>query len=476
MSNVRRGFIITLMSSNAMMMINFIASLFLARLLTPEEIGIFSVAYVFAGLLRTIREMGLGSYLVQETDLTPLRIRTAFGISLLISFACAFILLALSAFAGRFYNEPRITDALHVVAAGFFLVPFGATTMSLLRRDMRFSDIARIDLASTVAQNACAVLLAWLGFGFMSLAWSALVGTLASVLGVLFYRPAELPWKPSFKEWRRVLSFTSYVSGSSLINFADYSASDLILGKTLGMDSVAFFNRAYGLSNMIGLVIYRAINAVTLPHFAELNRQKIPIKESWRHSTSLLNTVALPFYAVLALSAPTLIPFLFGDQWHSSIILLQILCLSAAIQSPFGIARQIFLAEGAVKLLFYLDIASLALKLFFIIAASPYGLPFIAAAYVTVSLLISLIKIPFLRKSLGISIAELLFTYKWSLAPLLSCSLITYTIVQFDLAPIVELLTIAACSSLAWIAACFIADNPVRNEIKQITTMIIKKF
>jgi O-antigen/teichoic acid export membrane protein len=470
MSNVRRGFIITLMSSNGMMVINFIASLFIARLLTPEEIGIFSVAYVFAGLLRTIREMGLGSYLVQETELTPLRIRTAFGISLLISFACAFILLALSAFAGRFYNEPRITDVLNIVAVGFFLVPFGATTMSLLRRDLRFGDIARIDLTSTVAQNACAVLLAWLGFGFMSLAWSALVGILTSVLGVLFYRPAGLPWKPSLSEWRRVLSFSSYVSASSLINFANQSAADLVLGKTLSMTSVAFFNRATGLANIFGTVIYRAISAVSLPHFATLNRDNSSMTESWRHSTSILNTIALPFYAVLAISAPVLIPFLYGDQWAPSVPILQLLCISAAIESPLGIARQVLTAKGEVKILMQLDITNLILKISLLIILSKYGLAYIALAYIATNLLMTAAKTLTLKNKIKFSTKDLITTYQWSLAPLAICSTLAHFSLQANLSQPITLVATAAISLAAWISTCWIGKNPIKTEIKNLLT------
>lgn len=468
MSNVRRGFIITLMSSNGMMVISFIASLFIARLLTPEEIGIFSVAYVFAGLLRTIREMGLGSYLVQETELTPLRIRTAFGISLLISFACAFILLALSAFAGRFYNEPRITDVLNIVAVGFFLVPFGATTMSLLRRDLRFGDIARIDLTSTIAQNGCAVLLAWLGFGFMSLAWAALVGILASVLGVLFYRPAELPWKPSLREWRHVFKFTSYASGSSLIAFANHSASDLVLGKLLGMESVAYFNRAHGLSSLFGSLIYRAINVVSLPHFSDLNRSDLPMAESWRYSTSILNAASLPFYLVLALSAPKLVPLLFGHQWLPSIPLLQALCLAAAIDSQSEIGRQIFIARGEVKLLLKLDISNLLIKLLCIIAATPYGLAAVSQAYVAASTISGAIRIITLKNTINYSAIDFLSTYKWCIAPIFLCGAITLLILKLNLFPVYELAALALSNSAAWITAIFFGNNPINSELRSL--------
>ena len=476
MSNVRKGFLIALLSSNGMMLINFVASLFIARLLTPEEIGIFSVAYVFAGLLRTIREMGLGAYLVQETELTSARIQTAFGISLLIASFCGLALFSLAGFAGRFYNEPRMTDALYVASVGFFLVPLGATTMSLLRRDMRFADIARIDLAATIIQNITAVYLAWVGTGFMSLAWGSLAGILASVLGVLFYRPAGLPWRPSLSEWRRVLRFSSYVSGSSLIGFANQSASDLVLGKLLGMEAVAFFNRANGLTAMLNLIIHRAINAVSLPHFAEINRQNASMLASWKHSTAILNTVVIPFYIALAFSAPLIVPYLFGSQWNASIPLVQILCLAAAIESPSGVATQIFTATGRVKLVFQLDIASLLLKLILIVTAAPYGLTTIANAYMIASTLITIAKFISLRKVIQYSVFDLLYTYRWSIFPTLTSSAIAIFVLSLESPPTTTLLLLSTTTLVAWTGSCLLLNNPLKLELLKIIDNFYIKY
>lgn len=475
MSNVRKGFLITLLSSNGMMLIHLIASLFIARLLTPEEIGIFSVAYVFAGLLRTIREMGLGSYLVQETELTKPRIQTAFGISLLISGICGITLFSLAGFAGRFYNEPRVTDVLYIASIGFFFVPFGATTMSLLRRDMRFADIARIDLASTLVQNATAVSLALLGFGFMSLAWGALVGILASVLGVIFYRPRDLPWRPSLSEWRRVLRFSSYVSGSSLIGFANYSASDLILGKLLGMEAVALFNRAHGLNSMLRDIVYRAVNAVSLPHFADINRKGASMVSSWKHSTAILNSVFVPFHVVLALSAPVLVPYLFGNQWQASIPLVQILCIARAIDGPSGIGTQILTAAGRVKLLFNLDIASLLIKGTLIILAAPYGLPAVAQSYIISSAVITIAKFIALRNIINYSILDFLYTYKWCLLPALVPGITSHFILSLEKPPTITIVLIATTSIATWTVVLLIGKNPIKTELTKIVKKVLRK-
>lgn len=56
-----------------------------SRLLTPKEIGVYSVAVGLTTLANTLRTFGVSSYLVQVTHLTEGIIRTSFTINLIIA-------------------------------------------------------------------------------------------------------------------------------------------------------------------------------------------------------------------------------------------------------------------------------------------------------------------------------------------------------------------------------------------------------
>lgn len=470
--SIRNGFLISLASSNLSMLINFGASIFLARLLTPHEIGIFSVAYVFAGLLRTIREMGLGSYIVQEKELTAERFRTAFGISIVIAALTAAILAALADPAGDFYREPGITQALYVIAASFLLVPFGATTLSYLRREMRFVDIAVIETVSTIVQNASAVTMAWLGFGFMSLAWSSLIGILASILMVLFYRPKSMPWRPSLLEWRRVLGFSSFVSGSSMVSYINNGASDLVLGRMLNVSSVALFNRANSLSEMIGPMILKAVNAVSLPYFAEKGRGGESLLPSFLRSSTLLSVVSLPVYLVMMITADPLIRVLYGSQWLDSIIVLQWLCLAAMLRMPLALSSHLLTAVGAVRQLFALDIKSLLVKIVLVVGGALHSLESVAIAYCIATAVTSLLRFNTLNRYIDFKFVHLLHVVKNTIVPML-CSVLGPLVIMVTQDHSYVLLVCSGFTAiLGWLVGTCLFNNPMGSEL----TSIIQKF
>lgn len=466
--SLRNGFLIALASANASMVITFVTSIFLARLLTPHEIGIFSIAYVFAGLLRTIREMGLGSYIVQERELTPERFRTAFGISIVIAAATAAILAGLAGYAGEFYREPGVTEAIYVIAASFLLVPFGATTMSYLRREQRFMDLAVIWTTSTLIQSIASVALAWLGFGFMSLAWSSLIGILASVLLVLFYRPKFIPWLPALSEWRRVLSFSSFVSASSLINYVNHSASDLVLGRMLNVSSVAIFNRANSLSEMIGPVLLSAANTVSLPYFAEKGRQGKDLLAAYLRTTSLLATLSVPVYLVMLIVADPLVRVLFGEQWLASIVVLKWLCLAAILRTPVSLSTNLLTAIGEVRQLFILDVKSLLIKLVLVVLGALHGLEAVAIAYCVATATTSLLRFNAVAAHIDMKFRYWVELHKQLIMPCALSVAGPLALVSLQSNIFVTLLGAAVLASAGWLCSVLMFANPMGDELRSI--------
>ena len=64
--SIRTSLIYSYLDRYASLAINIVSSMVIARLLTPAEIGIFSVTVVLLSYLASIRDFGAGGYLVQE--------------------------------------------------------------------------------------------------------------------------------------------------------------------------------------------------------------------------------------------------------------------------------------------------------------------------------------------------------------------------------------------------------------------------
>ena len=157
MTSFRSSLFYVYTSQYSTFIIYFITTIILARILTPEDIGIYTVALVFVGLGHVLREFGINNYIIQEKDLTAERIRAAFTLNLMFGWGIALVMYFARTPIGNFYETEAVSDVISLLCINFLLVPIGAITLAHIRREMRFKHIMIIQIASSLVSSTVAV-------------------------------------------------------------------------------------------------------------------------------------------------------------------------------------------------------------------------------------------------------------------------------------------------------------------------------
>ena len=147
---VRRALAFSFAQKYVLAAIHVLSTIVVARLLSPSEIGVFMVANAVVSMTDVFRDFGVSTYLIQAREITVARIRTAFTVTLLLSALLSTLLLILSGGIAAFYHEAGVQQVLYLAAVNFLIVPFAATIMALLRRDMAFDRLVRIQSSPVV--------------------------------------------------------------------------------------------------------------------------------------------------------------------------------------------------------------------------------------------------------------------------------------------------------------------------------------
>src|SRR6185437_13012588 len=137
-TSVRKALSLTFVRSGVSFVLSAVALVLISRLLTPSEIGVFSVAAALVALAQMLRAFGIGEFIIQEKNLTPDLVRTAFTVNLIVACALAAILFGTSNLVGQFYGDPGAGRVTRVLSLVFVLMPFGAIPMAYMRREMQF--------------------------------------------------------------------------------------------------------------------------------------------------------------------------------------------------------------------------------------------------------------------------------------------------------------------------------------------------
>ena len=374
MSSVRKSLAFSALDSYVGLVLSIASTAIIARILTPEQTGVFAVAAVFASLASTFRDFGVAEYLIQEKQLDDHAIRAALTVNIAISWLMAVLLFSLAPLVAGFYRSPGVADVMRVQSASFLLIPFGAVTMAWFRREMNMKPIFIAGLLANSASFVVAIVLALRGFGYMSLAWSSLVGVVVTVGVSVWMRPPAMPRWPGLQGVGRVLHFGKFASGVYIFGQLGKSAPELIVGRIQGMAAVGMLSRGGGLVEIFNRLVLRAVMPVCLPFFAKAVRETGTPRNGLLAAIAYITGLGWPFLLCIAVAAFAAVRLVYGPQWMAAVPLAQVLCLVAAIELVFFASKEALLSIGNARDSNTLQMSMQAMRIVSLLLAAPLGL------------------------------------------------------------------------------------------------------
>jgi O-antigen/teichoic acid export membrane protein len=373
MTIIRSSIFIVFLEKYATISIQFVTSIIVARILTPHEMGIYSLAVSFTVLLHVFRDLGVGQYLVQEENLSIDRMKSALFILYITSALLGSITILSRHAVADFYREPGIADLLIILGFNFYLLPFGALVFASWRRKLNFRMIAIVNILSVCSSSLITLYFAQLGKSYMSLAWGSFAGNLITIIFCLIYSNKSIPILPNTKEISRVFSYTSYATLTSLLQSVGERLGALLLGRLSTMSLVGLYERANGLGEIFIFGIMQGVWSIAMPAFAANIREGKDVKESYVYSTGLISGLGFAFYSWLFIFANPIVMLLLGTNWAGVTPLLQLVCLRQSIGIPNSLSGSLIVAHGKVKLNMYITLVLQGMIILGIVIGSPYG-------------------------------------------------------------------------------------------------------
>jgi O-antigen/teichoic acid export membrane protein len=443
----------------------------LARLLGPEEIGVYTIAAVFVAFAQDLRNFAVGHYIIQEQDLTPDRFRAAFSVTLILGFTMALALYLAAPYAGEFYGEPGVTDVLSLLAANFLLTPFGTIVLAYLRRELQFGKIMLVETASSVVHTATGITLAFIGLSYMSLAWAAIAGTIASLTLAQAMRPARIPWLPGVREIKRVLTFGMYMTGSTMVARVGADLPNLVVGKILGLSALGLISRGSGLIQIFYRLVIRGIQPIIMPYLSAKKRAGENLGTPYLYAVTCVTGLAWPFYISLGLLAEPVVNVILGSKWMEIVPLLSIWVIAPSIGSLTPFAQMVFAANGAVKRFFHLQTYVSLTRAALVTGAAFHSLEALIMAFSVSQAVQQLIVAPAIYRLIDIDSRKHLQAVLPSVMVALTTGLgvfLSTLLLNSAKAPLlVELGAGGLGAFLGWVLGCQITRHPLMDEIKR---------
>lgn len=312
------------------MVANFALSVILARMLTPTDIGIFSMSAILISFAHVFRDFGVFSYIVKEKEVTEQTIRTALGVLLVTSWTVGAILFFTSGLWSGFFNTPEVSDVVKVLAIGFFFIPFGSIPYALLTRNLEVKRTSKVMVVSVVTYFFTTIALAYTGHGHMTMAWANLVNIIVTGAAYHWYSTTPMPWLPSLKGWKKITHFGTGTIVTSTVAALDTALPDVMLGKMSTPAAVGYFSKAASAVSLPYTVLKSTIDYFALPYLSKLHHANEDMAAAIQQASSYISVVIIPAMVWMTVMDREIILFLFGPQWVASIDVIPWLCLTGA--------------------------------------------------------------------------------------------------------------------------------------------------
>ena len=348
-------------------------SIVVARLVSPQQFGVFVVALVTYQIVINISEVGVSAALVREIDNADRIAPTVATIAIITSSALAAIMFASAPVLAAALGAPDATNAVRVLALPLLLAGPTAVPAALLTRDFNQRTKMIIDLSSFVVANGALIVLALQGQGAMALAWSRVAGQ--SLSAILLFIVVSHRYRPGFdrSEARRLLRFGMPLAGANLAGFTLANVDFMVIGRLAGAVQLGYYNLAYTVSSWPPNVLTVILQSLTLPVLARIRGG---ISEIGRHVSVTLSAVSaasFPVSACCVVLAQPLITIVYGHRWAPAAAMLVVLAVLGSARVIISLFSDILVAMDRTRQLFRLQLLWLAFLVPVMLLAVHFG-------------------------------------------------------------------------------------------------------
>lgn len=386
MNRLKRAVVWSFAERYASLAVSVVSAMIIARLLTPKEIGIFSLCAAAVTIATILRDFGISEYIVHEKELTESKLRGAFGIALVLGWSAGALIYTVRHPLAAYYSEPLVADVLGVLALNFLLLPLASPAFALLSREMAFRKIFVVQTLCNLTQAVAAVSLALAGFSVLALAWAPVISIALQVVLLAWMRPSQVFLMPRFRGSLDIFKYGGTFATARVIEVVSRNTHEFLIAKHLGFASVGLFSRSLGLLELFYNNFTAAVLRVFGPIVSEDNRNGRPLPRRYAETTVLLTAIAWPVLTFVALFATDIIGTVFGGQWLAAGPPASLLALSSMGSFLTVLGPTMLITTGRIRLRLGLTLITASVHITAVAVGSRYGLQAVAIAFMASAL------------------------------------------------------------------------------------------
>ncbi len=330
----------------------------LSRLLLPADFGLFALALSVLSVVEIGNDLGFGVGLLNRARITIREESSLYWFGLGVSTILAGLLAGIGPLLASYYESPDLAMVLAGVAVVFWLSALGYQPRLLLRRELRFSELALQDAVSLTVGFIITIISAYSGYGVWSLIHGGLIQAALGSGYLLVRRHARqaIQWHFSWPEVRPYLRVGLYQTAGQFLNYFSRDLDILLIGKLIGISTLGGYNLVRQIARRPLQLVNPIVNQVAAPLLAADARENKALGPVYLRLVGQISGVNFPLYAVGIALAEPLIRFLISADYLVFVPVLRWLCAYFLLRSLYNPVGNLVVATARTRREFWWNV------------------------------------------------------------------------------------------------------------------------
>lgn len=383
--------------------LDLIAIVVLARLLTPADFGLVTLAASVMLIANSLTEIPVVEALIGRESVQRADLDSAFTLTALRGLATALSLILLAAPLAWAFEDNRLAMILMILAVGPLVQGLASPSVVHSIKAVDYGILARAQFVGRLAAFVTMMLFAWITRSYWALVAGMVAGPVVTALATHFLAP----YRPRLSTERigSILSFAGWVTLSRVVFTVNQQFDRFFVGAILGKQRLGFYAMAGDLSSMATFLVATPVTQPLFAGFAQMAGDPERLRAAYLRGQQILFTVVAPIGCLFAVLADPVVHLVLGAAWLETVPLIQWLAPAIAVQLLILPAHALVMALNRPGLLVWRELLSLILRLPpTLLAAWWFGLVAAAGARALAAVIMTLAVLAVARRLIDVSL------------------------------------------------------------------------
>jgi O-antigen/teichoic acid export membrane protein len=331
----------------AMRLLGLVSTIILARLLTPADYGVVTIAMIVAGTLEVLSQTGQQLALIRHPSPTREHYDSAFTVSVLLGFVLGTAIWLTAPITVAYFHEPRAEPIVHIVAFRSVLRGFENIGVTRFQRDFRF----RAQFVYNVTPSIVSFFVTLVAAFTLRNYWALVIGIMSEQAVTIVLSYVLEPYRPRFSvaKVREIWSFSIWSFMRNIGVYVNQNVDKFGVGGFAGAATMGRYEVATDLAASPTLEINAPMMNVLVPVMAKVQSDPERRRDLYLRVLYWSALICTSTAVGVALVTSDLVDLVLGPKWGDVKPLMPWLAFAFGTQAATANVYYVFDTVGRPK-------------------------------------------------------------------------------------------------------------------------------